>query len=1033
MTFWYTRTGGNDWPPDHERTKSIEVRNEFLKINGAFDRLDDPLGNANQVFKIDNNGQRIELLTPAEAGLITAVVGRNGIRNDRTRTATENVETLSLDLSNVSDGSTFNNTDLMLVINDEGNRHITGEDFVTALGIPTLAEGYGIVIDEDELSFSLVDELSAVESTMDSVDTSMFWDVSTKLGKRINPADFREALNPPNQGASFTQLDTDLGVVGGGMAGGLTISMSLNEFTTETAIADDDLFSFYDDSASANKNITWANLSADINSNVTNYVWSTGLANSSNTISIDVNGLANSLTSTTLADDDLFIAKDNNKITKLNLFSGLPTTAVTSLAAGNGLDYDSSTRTFSLDIRDGPDTDTTIAGADLIGFSDESNVSFRNTAITFNNFKTALNINTYSPASGIGITSGEISLNFNSFGVLASPAGSDFLAVSTSAGPRKITLANVRTAVTATAYTGGTGIDIDNSKELTADLGELTALGTDDVDGDALIAVETSAGQRLAKLSTVKAVLDTLTPAAPEAVDDLSAASPARFSLTLSWSRPTATEIDGYDLEYDFLDTFNSQRLVQTSFTGDVTTHTITGLPRTLNNYYRIRAKNRGGVAPWSNLVRAIAEPPVTVTAPDAPTSVSGSPTHNSIATSWRAPSNNGGASITGYIIQWKSGSQSYSSTREASVGANARSYTITGLAASTSYDFRVAAQNRIGSTYSSDTTVSTTAVPVIPDTAPTEPRSVAATASGTSIVTTWSTPASNGGQAISGYTIQWKSGAQSFSSSRRATVNASTSTYTITGLTRGTTYDIQVGATNSIGTTFSSSVSATIAAAGEPDAPTWLLSSNWGHRGSNINIPLRAGSNNGAAITQYEIQAKQGSTDFTSPTHEATANVTISGNRVFTARISSVTQRNSATSLDDYNDNRWYLRVRLINSVGSGDWSEIVAIPMAPVTPTSVTARRSGDDIIVNWTYNMATVGIDGFNIDASDSQNVGGGSGSTNQVARSITLTGSFVFGTTYTISVQARDSGSGTINGVDFDGGSQSDYATISFRFV
>src|SRR5690606_40540101 len=59
----------------------------------------------------------------------------------------------------------------------------------------------------------------------------------------------------------------------------------------------------------------------------------------------------------------------------------------------------------------------------------------------------------------------------------------------------------------------------------------------------------------------------------------------------------------------------------------------------------------------------------------------------------WTAPSSNG-AAITGYVVQRYSGG---TWRTVATVGASARSRTITGLANGTSYRFRVAATNAVG------------------------------------------------------------------------------------------------------------------------------------------------------------------------------------------------------------------------------------------------------------------------------------------------------------------------------------------------
>lgn len=77
----------------------------------------------------------------------------------------------------------------------------------------------------------------------------------------------------------------------------------------------------------------------------------------------------------------------------------------------------------------------------------------------------------------------------------------------------------------------------------------------------------------------------------------------------------------------------------------------------------------------------------------------------------------------------------------------------------------------------------------------PTAPQSLVCAPSGSSIAVSWAAPADDGGDAINGYTVRWRlnpAGAWS----QATTVGTS---YNITGLTPGATYDVQVGARNDV------------------------------------------------------------------------------------------------------------------------------------------------------------------------------------------------------------------------------------------
>ena len=88
---------------------------------------------------------------------------------------------------------------------------------------------------------------------------------------------------------------------------------------------------------------------------------------------------------------------------------------------------------------------------------------------------------------------------------------------------------------------------------------------------------------------------------------------------------------------------------------------------------------------------------------PDAPQSLNVSPDDTgTLDVSWEAPADDGGSPITGYKVQWKSGSEDYDgsagSTRQAEITDPAsRTHTITGLTDGVEYAVRVIAVNDVG------------------------------------------------------------------------------------------------------------------------------------------------------------------------------------------------------------------------------------------------------------------------------------------------------------------------------------------------
>jgi hypothetical protein len=82
--------------------------------------------------------------------------------------------------------------------------------------------------------------------------------------------------------------------------------------------------------------------------------------------------------------------------------------------------------------------------------------------------------------------------------------------------------------------------------------------------------------------------------------------------------------------------------------------------------------------------------------APAAPTSLSGTAGDAQVALSWTAPSNDGGAAITDYTVQYSTDSGS-TWTTFSRAASTATSVTVTGLTNGTAHTFRVAAVNSAG------------------------------------------------------------------------------------------------------------------------------------------------------------------------------------------------------------------------------------------------------------------------------------------------------------------------------------------------
>ena len=121
--------------------------------------------------------------------------------------------------------------------------------------------------------------------------------------------------------------------------------------------------------------------------------------------------------------------------------------------------------------------------------------------------------------------------------------------------------------------------------------------------------------------------------------------------------------------------------------------------------------------------------------------------------------------------------------------GSGRRSHIVSDLTNGQEYVFQVRARNDTGDGAAAEVTATPLDEPGRPD--------VTITARHDSLLVTW-TVADDGGRAITEYQVQWKSGNQSFDSSRQAT--ATTAVHTIPSLTNGTEYRVRVRARNDTG-----------------------------------------------------------------------------------------------------------------------------------------------------------------------------------------------------------------------------------------
>lgn len=192
-------------------------------------------------------------------------------------------------------------------------------------------------------------------------------------------------------------------------------------------------------------------------------------------------------------------------------------------------------------------------------------------------------------------------------------------------------------------------------------------------------------------------------------------------------------------------------------------------------------------------------------TLPSSPNSVSGIAGSGQVSLTWAAPISNGGSAVTDYVVQYSSNGGTTWTTFADGISTLPRA-TVTGLTNGTSYVFRVAASNSVGTGFYSANSASIR--PTAPITVPTAPTGVMPTIGNGRVTIRWNPPASNGGSAITRYVVQYS--ANGGSTWLNATIPASTrTTASVLNLTNGVGYVFRVAAVNAAGTGRFSSASA--------------------------------------------------------------------------------------------------------------------------------------------------------------------------------------------------------------------------------
>ena len=212
---------------------------------------------------------------------------------------------------------------------------------------------------------------------------------------------------------------------------------------------------------------------------------------------------------------------------------------------------------------------------------------------------------------------------------------------------------------------------------------------------------------------------------------------------------------------------------------------------RTDSGKYQITAMNTHGKAS-AELDVVVVDKPGPPTGPLSYTNVSA----ESITLNWKAPKDDGGSEITGYVIE-KAEAGSSQNWRPLPGYCPTTTFTVkSGLEEAKRYVFRVRAENSYGLSEPLEGLAVAAKSPFDPPDAPEQPKIAGFTPTSCSL--TWEPPANSGGRPITGYLIEKRDRGGMWI--RVNNYPVANNNYTVPSLTEGNRYEFRVLAVNDAG-----------------------------------------------------------------------------------------------------------------------------------------------------------------------------------------------------------------------------------------
>ncbi len=285
-------------------------------------------------------------------------------------------------------------------------------------------------------------------------------------------------------------------------------------------------------------------------------------------------------------------------------------------------------------------------------------------------------------------------------------------------------------------------------------------------------------------------------------------------------------------------------------------------------------------------------------TRPNAPESLQlTNVTSNSALVSFAGPADNGGAQISDLKVEVSRDGQTW--TRVGNPNSLALNYTIGGLAPGVQYSVRVSATNEAGqSEYLTGTFTTSTALASKPLNAQVSNLSYK------NLSLSWSNPATNGGNAITDYQVQYSTDGQTWVTLPHQPL--ASRTFDVTGLKVGKKYFFRVAPITSSGVgAYSDAVSATTLAT-VAATPTSLSATA---KNTSVVLGWKPVANaNAAVVTNFIVEYSKDGAHWVTVTKPISTSTTL-----------TVTGLKTKT--------RYQFRVKAINSVGSSVASKVLTV----------------------------------------------------------------------------------------------------------